>query len=334
MSDFFAPGFSLGVSALPPRPPHLSTVAGKSPWVFWCACCPVTAPSRLSLLQPEGGAAVGGVVLQHLPSSSKVLRPLQRHGCRPRRTKHQDEMCEVELGLQVQLHRFRLYTFRRLPPRVRVTERGVWHGPGQVGQQRQAGVALGTLWRVAGQVGVGIRVGAVELGAVVATNGLGQNPPSQGEVAHAGVAGPALAARGHTYTKHLHRQTWMYGGKTNTEMFTLAPGKYGLRWCNGRLQITEEKKGKRRSRGWYDRGVALLLNLHLEPSVPLNQRTTTWTGFCWFTDICVSSSDSVLVDLRFFFFFLFFTKQISKIRFLVWYQRRNLSIFVQLSYCQ
>lgn len=117
-------------------------------------------------------------------------------------------MREVELRLQVQLYGLRLDALSRLPPGVGVPEGGVGHGPGQVGQQRQAGVALGTLGGAAGRVGVGVRVGAVELGAVVATDGLCQDPPAQGQVTHPGVAGPALAARGHTCSKHLHRQTW------------------------------------------------------------------------------------------------------------------------------
>lgn len=189
-------------------PPHLSTVAGISPRVFGGAGGPVPPRSRLSLLQPEGGAAVGGVVLQHLPRSPEVLRPLQRHGGRPRRAEHQDEMREVELGLEVQLHHLRLHPLGRLPPGVGVAEGGVGHGPGQVGQEREAGVAFGALGGAAGQVGVGVRVGAVELGAVVAADGLRQDAATQGQVTHARVAGSALTARGHTCTKHLRRHTW------------------------------------------------------------------------------------------------------------------------------
>lgn len=162
-------------------PPHLSTVAGISPGVFGGADGPIPACiyTCLSLLQPEGGAAVAGVVLQHLPRSPKVLRPLQGHGSRPRRAKHYDEMCEVELRLQVQLHCFRLHPLSRLPPGVGVTERRVRHGPGQVGQERQASVAFGTLGGAAGQVGIGVGVGAVQLSAVVATDGLRQDPTTQ-----------------------------------------------------------------------------------------------------------------------------------------------------------
>ncbi len=120
-------------------------------------------------------------------------------------------MCEVELRLQVQLHRLRLHPFSRLPPGVGVTEGGVGHGPGQVGQEGQACVAFGALGGAAGQVDVGVGVGAVELGAVVAADGLCQDAATQGQVTHARVAGPALTARGHSCTKHLHRQTWMDG---------------------------------------------------------------------------------------------------------------------------
>lgn len=112
-------------------------------------------------------------------------------------------MREVELGLQVQLHRLGLRALGRLPPGAGVTEGGVGHGPGQVGQVWQGGVALGTFGGATGQIGVGVRVGAVELCAVVATDGLRQEPATQGQVAHAWVAGSAVAARGHTRTKHL-----------------------------------------------------------------------------------------------------------------------------------
>ena len=117
-------------------------------------------------------------------------------------------MREVELGLEVQLHRLRLHPLGRLPPGVGVAEGGVGHGPGQVGQEREAGVAFGALGGAAGQVGVGIRVGAVELGAVVAADGLRQDAATQRQVTHARVAGSALTARGHTCTKHLRRHTW------------------------------------------------------------------------------------------------------------------------------
>lgn len=116
-------------------------------------------------------------------------------------------MREVELRLQVQLHSLRLQPSSRLPPGVRVTEGGVGHGPGQMGQVGQAGVAFGALGGAAGQVGVGVGVEAVELAAVVATDGLRQHPATQGKVPHAGVAGAVLTTGGHAPIKHHLRQT-------------------------------------------------------------------------------------------------------------------------------
>lgn len=116
-------------------------------------------------------------------------------------------MREVKLRLQVQLHRLRLRPLRRLPPGVGVSEGGVGHGSGQVRQVRQGGVAFGALGGVAGQVDVGVGVGAVELGAVVAADGLREDAAPQRQVPHAGVTGAALTAGGHTCPKHL-RHTW------------------------------------------------------------------------------------------------------------------------------
>ncbi|KAF3859343.1 hypothetical protein F7725_021742 [Dissostichus mawsoni] len=157
----------------------------------------IPADACLPLLHPKGVGAVSGVVLQHLPRPPKVLRPLQGHGGRPGRAKHHDEMREVELCLQVQLHRFRLHPLRRLPPGVGVTEGGVGHGVGQVGQEGQAGVALGALCGAAGQVDVGVGVGAVELRAVVSADGLRQDPPTQSQVTHGGLQA-RLSQRGDT----------------------------------------------------------------------------------------------------------------------------------------
>lgn len=116
-------------------------------------------------------------------------------------------MCEVKLRLQVQLDRLSLHAFCRLPPGVGVSERGVRHGAGQMGQEGQGGVAFGASGAVAGQVGVGVRIGAEELRSVVSTDGLSQDPPTQSEVSHARIACPALAAGGHTCSEHLHQNT-------------------------------------------------------------------------------------------------------------------------------
>lgn len=171
---------------------------------------------RPSLLQPEGGAAIASVVLQRLPRTAKVTRALQCHGSWPGGAKHQDEVREVELGLQVQLHRLSLRALRRLPPGVGVAEGRVAHGGGQVGERRQACVALAALGGAAGGGGAlaggGVRVGAKELRAVVATHGLRQDAAAQRQVPHAGVAGPVLAAGGHTCTEHLQRRTCGDGG--------------------------------------------------------------------------------------------------------------------------
>lgn len=188
---------------------HLSTMTGISPGVFGDARGPVASHCRPLLLHPEGGRAVGRVILQHLPRLPEILRALQRHGGGPRGPEHQDEVREVELGLQVQLHRLGLQALRRLPPRVGVPERRVGHRPRQVGQEGQAGVALGTLGAAAGAVDVGVGVEAEELRAVVPAHGLGQDPAAEGEVAHAGVTGSVLTARGHTCAEHLHGQPYI-----------------------------------------------------------------------------------------------------------------------------
>lgn len=193
------------------RSTHLSSVARKRSRVFGGAGGSVLDP--LVLLHPEGGAAVAGVVLQRLPRPSKVLRALQGHDGGPRGAKDDDEVSEVEGGLQVQLHRLRLHPLRRLPPGVWVAEGGVRHEACLMGQVSQAGVAFGALGGAAGQVGVGVRVQAGELSAVVATDGLCQNLATQSQVTHAGVAGSALTAGGHTCSKHVHTGSC----KTKTE---------------------------------------------------------------------------------------------------------------------
>lgn len=118
-------------------------------------------------------------------------------------------MGKVELRLQVQLDRLGLHAFRRLPPGVGVAEGRVGHGASQVGQERQRGVAFGAFGGAAGLVGVGVSVGAVQLCSIVSADRLSQNPPTQSEVSHAGVAGPALTAGSHTGSKHPHPNTWV-----------------------------------------------------------------------------------------------------------------------------
>lgn len=155
-------------------------------------------------------------------------------------------MREVELRLQVQLHSLRLHPSSRLPPGVRVTEGGVGHGPGQMGQVGQAGVAFGALGGAAGQVGVGVGVEAVELAAVVATDGLRQHPATQGEVPHAGVAGAVLTTGGHTPIKHHLRQTC----RMERRNFTMDSHDTILSHFKGLLHPKKRKNNNPKTKHW------------------------------------------------------------------------------------
>lgn len=64
----------------------------------------------------KGVAAVVGEVLIHIPCPTEVVRPLDQHRCRSERFECNDQMCEVELRLKIELDSDVLYTVLRLPP--------------------------------------------------------------------------------------------------------------------------------------------------------------------------------------------------------------------------
>lgn len=107
-------------------------------------------------------------------------------------------MGEEELRLQIQLERLLLYPLRRLPPGVRVAERGVAHGRWRVllaGDGRVTPAARCRRARPpAAAGGGGLSVEAEGLRGVEAAHRPSAQHSTQGQVAHAGVAGSSRAA--------------------------------------------------------------------------------------------------------------------------------------------
>lgn len=106
-------------------------------------------------------------------------------------------MGEEELRLQVELERLLLHPLYRLPPCVRVAERGVAHGRGRVRLAGDSRVALAAFCCRTGLPDAGgssLLVEAVGLREVGTAHRLGAQHSTQGQVAHAGVAGSAGAA--------------------------------------------------------------------------------------------------------------------------------------------
>ncbi len=110
-------------------------------------------------------------------------------------------MGEEELRLQVELERLLFHPLCRLPPSVRVAKRGVAHGRGRVRLAGDSRVALAAFCSRAGLFAAGgssLFVEAVGLREVGAADRLGAQNSTQGQVAHAGVAGSAEAAAFHS----------------------------------------------------------------------------------------------------------------------------------------
>lgn len=57
-------------------------------------------------------------VLVHLPRLAEIKGTFDQHGGRPKRLEHNDQMGEMELGLQIQLHGNIFLAIFRLPPRL------------------------------------------------------------------------------------------------------------------------------------------------------------------------------------------------------------------------
>lgn len=106
-------------------------------------------------------------------------------------------MGEEELRFQVQLESLLLHPLCRLPPGVRVAERGVAHGRWRVRLAGDGRVAPAACCRRAGLPAAGGRslfVEAEGLRGVEAANRQGAGYSAQGQVAHAGVAGSSSTA--------------------------------------------------------------------------------------------------------------------------------------------
>lgn len=135
------------------------------------------------------------------PCVPVVLGALQHHGSRARGAKHQDEMGEEELRLQVELERFLLHPLCGLPPSVWVAERRVAHGRGRVRLDGDSRVALAAFCCRAGLPATGrsrLSEDAVGRRGVGAADRLGAQHSALGQVAHAGVAGSSGAAALHS----------------------------------------------------------------------------------------------------------------------------------------
>lgn len=167
------------------RQAHLSSSAGEGAGVSGGA---QGSLPRHVVLQPKGCGAVGSKILVGLPGLAKVLRALQHHGCWPGRLEDQDQVREVEGGLQVQPDGLLRGVPGRLPPRAGPAEGGVGHGSGGMRQPRVGPAAAAASGGLAVARGV-LGIGAEGLGSVAPAGRLRLQRPPVGQVAHAGVAG-------------------------------------------------------------------------------------------------------------------------------------------------
>lgn len=139
------------------------------------------------------------------PCASKVLGALQHHGSGAGGAEHQDQMSKEEPGLQIQLERLLLHPFSRLPPGVRIAERGVAHGRSVVRLAGLGSVAAGAFSCRAGLLAVGLCglfKEAKALRRVGATDGLRVEHSAQSQVTDARVAGSVKATALWTWTLH------------------------------------------------------------------------------------------------------------------------------------
>lgn len=137
-----------------------------------------------------------------------VLRALQHHGSGPRGAKHQDEVGEEKLSLQVQLECLLLHPLRRLPPSLGVAERRVAHGRRRMRLAGDGSVALATFWCRAGLLTAGgssLPVGAVGLGDIGAADRQGGEHSALCQVTHTRVTGTSGAAVIHSWTFEFRR---------------------------------------------------------------------------------------------------------------------------------
>lgn len=180
---------------------HLSSGTRKSSRVLGGACCSAL-PRRRPLSQAKHPNTVRGEIPEGLPGVPVVLGALQHHGGGAGGAEHQDEVCEEELRLQVELERLVPHPLRGLPPGVRVAERGVAHCRGRVRLAGDSRVALAALRSRAGLPDAGggsLSVEAEELRGVGAADRAGAQHSALGQVAHSGVAGSAGAAGSWTF---------------------------------------------------------------------------------------------------------------------------------------
>lgn len=192
---------------------HLSSGTRESAWVLCGAGRPI-AHLWLPLCQTKRLLTVLSKVPECPPGLAIVLRALQHHGGGAWGAEHQDDVCEQELCLQVQLQHLLLHTLRGLPPGVREAERGVAHGRGRVRLAGDGCVALAAL-RCSAELpaaarGKSLFVEAIGFRWVGATHGLSGHHSAHSQVTHGWVAGVPRAAALHRWTFGL-RLSWKEG---------------------------------------------------------------------------------------------------------------------------